>query len=357
MNNTPQQTTGKAPNSGRSGWAAGSARGSSGPCSNTGRKAPCVEKAFVDWIGISFLMPEGIDYPESRADSISDAAKEILGDFVADVFGFYQFEPTGGGWSGYLHRYKIGPNGEFGWLSFGGAAQKRTVNVQITGTGCAAIKDWASVIFWGKGIDQHQNIDPAHIKITRLDLAHDDVEAANIDIERAKTWYHDGGFTTSGRPPSSSLFDDMDSGAGKTFYVGKRENGKLLRVYEKGKQLGDPTGEWVRAECEFRAKDRWIPWDAVESPAKDLAASYPALDWISKVKAVIKTVRKAAEITYHRMMSWLNRQCGPAIWAATQINGGDISEVFEKVARSKWPPRLQQFRHKGHDLEGLATCN
>lgn len=44
-------------------------------------------------------------------------------------------------------------------------------------------------------------------------------------------------------------------GRGRTFYVGRRENGKLLRVYEKGKQLGAENSPWVRIELELHNKD------------------------------------------------------------------------------------------------------
>ena len=41
---------------------------------------------------------------------------------------------------------------------------------------------------------------------------------------------------------------------------------KLLRAYEKGKQLGDKNSEWVRLEVELKAKHTHIPFDAVINP-------------------------------------------------------------------------------------------
>ena len=40
--------------------------------------------------------------------------------------------------------------------------------------------------------------------------------------------------------------------AGRTLYVGSRESIAYLRLYEKGKQLGDHTSTWVRAELEVK---------------------------------------------------------------------------------------------------------
>jgi DNA relaxase NicK len=51
--------------------------------------------------------------------------------------------------------------------------------------------------------------------------------------------------------------------------VGKRKNGKLLRVYEKGKQLGDESSPWVRWELELHNRDRVIPWEVLLEPVQD----------------------------------------------------------------------------------------
>ncbi len=46
---------------------------------------------------------------------------------------------------------------------------------------------------------------------------------------------------------------------GRTLYIGKRENGKMLRIYEKGKHLGNPVSSWVSVELELKGKNRIIP--------------------------------------------------------------------------------------------------
>ena len=54
-----------------------------------------------------------------------------------------------------------------------------------------------------------------------------------------------------------------------------------MRVYEKGKQLGDTSSPWVRWELELHNRDRIIPWDVLLEPGKYLAAAYPCMDWVS----------------------------------------------------------------------------
>lgn len=69
----------------------------------------------------------------------------------------------------------------------------------------------------------------------------DDVEGVHT-VDMSVELYLSGAFGSGGRRPSchqNGNWIDPD-GTGRTFYVGKRENGKLLRVYEKGMQLGIP---------------------------------------------------------------------------------------------------------------------
>ena len=74
--------------------------------------------------------------------------------------------------------------------------------------------------------------------ITRVDLAHDDLSGEIVSVARALDWLAGGLFSNNGRPPRGRLWDDLGSGQGKTLYVGSMGAGKLLRIYEKGKELG-----------------------------------------------------------------------------------------------------------------------
>lgn len=107
-----------------------------------------------------------------------------------------------------------------------------------------------------------------HAKIKRIDLAHDDFSGQHISVAKALDWFHAGGFTVGGRPPAPRYIDDLGTGSGKTLYLGSRENGKMIRVYEKGRQLGDPLSPWVRAEVEIHSTDRVVPWDTAAKEAR-----------------------------------------------------------------------------------------
>ena len=74
--------------------------------------------------------------------------------------------------------------------------------------------------------------------------------------------------------------------------------GRLLRIYEKGKQLGDPLSPWVRWELELHNKDRTIPLDVLIRPGHYLAGGYPCLSWICESQDRIKTTRKQLMISF-----------------------------------------------------------
>jgi phage replication initiation protein len=170
--------------------------------------------AFVDWLGFSVVLPLG-----QRQRWLEDAIETV---FRVPRTGW---SDTGKGWYGYKRRINLGP---FGLLAFGGQAQRGTYHVELNGHACRAVLDWNAARVWGETYA---------VNVTRLDLAHDDLRATTVSVGKALTWLADGSFTTNGRPPKAELWDDLGSGRGKTLYVGSRGAGKLLRVYEKGKQL------------------------------------------------------------------------------------------------------------------------
>lgn len=233
-----------------------------------------------------------------------------------------------GGWQGYDTRIDLGG---MGLLGYGGEHQRGTVHLELNAHGCASVGDWNAVRVWCEAYG---------VRITRVDLAHDDFSGQTINIAQARAWFVEGRFTTGGRAPSARLVDDLGSGKGKTLYVGQREHGKLCRVYEKGKQLGDPQSTWCRVEVEFRGKSRVIPSDVLVKASDYLAGAYPCLAYLSERQDKVRTLRKSAEIGYARMVECLRTQYGPALNAMMRVEGGDPFAVLEQAMRPGIPKRL-----------------
>lgn len=207
------------------------------------------------------------------------------------------------------------------------------LQIYIDGAGCARAVDWS---LFAKRLSSM-----AEVRVTRCDIAFDDHVGAT-DVQTAVMMYELGEFTNSGRPPKAKYIDDKGSGEGKTLYVGKRENGKMLRVYEKGKQLGDPLSPWVRWEVEFGNKDREIPLDIFLHPRKYIAGAYPALSWIGKVREVIKTARLKLDIQFAKLMEIAKHQYGKLLHFAHSIVRIPVEEVFDRLVNyDDVPDRLK----------------
>lgn len=287
---------------------------------------PALQAAHIDWLAFTLTPPQ-------------DAAQDPMRWLLPQLFSLLNVQPvtcvsTGKGWNGYTTRVNLGERAEYGLIAYGGDKQRGTVHVELNATACAHISDWQIVQQWGE---------TSGAKITRVDLAHDDLQAEIISIAIARAWYDAGEFTTSGRPPDAHLIDDMGSGKGKTLYIGARANGKMLRVYEKGRQLGDSSSPWVRVELELRNKSRILPWDILTTPATYLAGGYPCLAYLSTIQDKIRTITKAVQITLGSMLRNLSIVGGKSFNVLRQVYAGDDTALLNAITRDGIPRRLVNY--------------
>jgi DNA relaxase NicK len=218
-----------------------------------------------------------------------------------------------------------------GFIAWGGNG---SIFVSFSGTGCAEIVDWERVRAYVEFIEA---------RITRVDVARDEFSDSPITPESARKTWERGGFCMGGRNPSAAMHDDLGSRRGKTFYAGRRGNGKMVRIYEKGKQLGDADSAWVRIEVEFRNVDRVIPYEVLTSPGLYFLGAYPCLKVFSRFfyEAVerIKTVKTAVKIAYSVLMAWCKRSYGKLI-NVLQERGESDYFIVHALAREGVPARL-----------------
>ncbi len=243
--------------------------------------------------------------------------------------GLSAVEDRGRGMFGYLASVYLGGCGV---VAYGGEAQRGTVLVSINGEGCRRIADFGRVRSWAESLGA---------RITRLDIAADDHDAVALDVSGAIQAWRDGLFKVGGRPPKARCIDDFDGGDGRTLYVGSRDGGKLCRVYEKGKQLGDAQSKWTRAEVELHAKDRVIPWDAVTDPVPYLAGSYPYFAFLSLVVERIRTLKRGSAISIEAVRGWVKHAAGKSINVLLKHFKGDHAGLVNAVRRKGIPKRLK----------------
>lgn len=326
------------------------------PASNTGGNSfatsPNSSLAFVDTL--TFTLPISHLSDDVAVTVMHDAegiAAAVDAAFLS-AFGLCVGHPSGQRKNGYVDSAailsdSIDPvtNGKasLGYVAWGGNRNRDgedTMCVYLTGAACEHLNLLGSPDF-----DVWQTLYFALIrhaaKITRLDCAHDDLQGAMGGVDAAVSAYHSGLFTLR-RPPSVNQQGDWINGHGRTFYIGKRENGKLVRVYEKGHQLGVEDSPWVRYEVELHSTDRVIPLEAVMRPAQTLAGAAPYLATVlaSVTPVPVRTtVKHRLRITVDKLVSTCSTAYGRLVNAMVGI-GMSSDEIVSSLRRDGLPSRL-----------------
>lgn len=280
-------------------------------------RQPNTAAAFIDWLNFSFPF-------------VWQSGKGLmeLDTRFRKAFGFGITYNRDRKHLNYEQSWALGE--DYGIFATGGKSVGGTSFVSLSGLGCSAVKSWTEV---------HYLLKDLHARITRIDLSHDDFLGTH-GVMLAKSWWEAGRFNAKhGRPPQGRILDDLGSDKGKTFYLGTRESGKLLRVYEKGKQLGDPNSPWVRWECELHNIDRTLEHKLVISPGTHLAGTYPCMGWIYPRQSRIETTRKTLEIGLDVLLEHCQRSYGKLFWVLRGLGWSD-SEIVEKLIREGFPERL-----------------
>lgn len=286
--------------------------------------------AHIDWFACTLSVSEKTSYAHEQLIFISELLRFLS---ITDA----QIIDTDKGWFGYdtmSHLVSLDGRTNYGLIACGGKSQKDSIHVEINAQGCAAITCWEEIAEWGK---------TKNAVITRLDLAHDDFYGIEITIGIALDWLKNGLFNQNGRPPKAVLIDDLESGDGKTLYVGSRKSGKYLRFYEKGKQLGSAFSKWVRVEVEFRNKGRVIPWDALTRTGDYLAGAYPCLAYLSAAQSKIRTISKSGKITLTAATIQLQKTGGKLIDLLMKLHGEDAHAVINKLRGDGIPKKLAAY--------------
>jgi len=290
-----------------------------------GESSQAVEGAVkVDWLNATFgrpsMSPEG---------------------FV-QLLGCYFERPCGavpkGGLFGFetrlvLRVYVCGVMEEAGSLAYGGEHQRGRWLLQLTGRGCALVSDWAGL---------QAMLEDLGATVTRLDLALDLLHGERTVDDAVDMWER-GAFTSGGRRPATETAGDwLDQKRGRTLYVGRGVNGKMLRVYEKGKQLGDLSSPWVRFEVQLGNRDRVIPLDAITRTNEVFAGCYPALaELLQFAGETIPTTRTETEVSLAFLLHHLKRCYGKLIDSVSKASGCSYTDLVEEVRVIGVPRRVK----------------
>jgi len=223
--------------------------------------------------------------------------------------------------------------------------QAGTVHVNLFGAAClyVAPAKWARLKRW---------IAECSGWLTRVDLACD-VWTGDL-IEDVPRRYGAGAFDVRGQRPKESQAGSWYSGHSRTFYVGKRETGKMFRAYEKGDELfgEDANDPWVRYEVELRNNARVLDLEVLERPADFFAGAYPFTEALLarlSVQAVPQSIPAGqrvqdanAEAAVTRLVKAGARMMVPT-FNALLVYGGSLLDHLLSVESHRVPARLRGY--------------
>jgi phage replication initiation protein len=306
------------------------------------------EIAFIDWISFSFKRYTFVDsYIDVKEDHVEDICVYKTGEKLNDIFGFKVGKKRKNGKNFYEKCYEIVTESGVvvGDLCIGG--QNNSILIMLSGQGCL-MGDYG----WQEGL--YKFLKGANgAKITRLDLAHDDLEGNYLDIDDLNERESEGQFYYFGKPARVTWWGDWKyldrENLGRTLQIGCRTSDKMLRAYQKGKQLGDKSSAWVRLEVELKAKHTIIPFDAVIKPSDYFINLYPCFKDIfqyeDQAQSRIEYVKRTVQITIDKGIEIFNHQFGS--WLGFFKNWFDDDEVlFNALSKDKGvPKRFELSRH------------
>lgn len=301
----------------------------------------------------------GLDLDTEQLEQLNEMVIEMMACEFAYIFGdnFANLIPKNSGIHYYKHGYTIYSDEQEILLNVGIGGQNNTVFFSLTGMGCK-IADTG----WEQRL--HHFLDNVAIdgKISRIDLAHDDLDGRYSSFDWANQKETDNAFMlpkTRNRP-ACTIAGEFKHGdpynKGLTLYVGNRKNGKVIRCYEKGKQLGDPNSKWFRSELEIHAKKRLIPFDVLLNPTEFFCGAYPyCLELIEIAKKHVgdhtpqtvdkmPSIAKESKISLLRAIEILKSQFGKyiktfgEIFTQTDSKGNqlpDYQAIFNKIKTDK----------------------
>jgi phage replication initiation protein len=273
--------------------------------------------AITDFLNCTFPFDE-YDY-----DSVIFDLLDCLGPHFSPVKNRFK------GLHGWEQSIQLGETKTF--FAYGG--QNSTAFLSIPAEGCHLVPNWLKLTeLLSKKFKA---------KITRWDGAVDDYFGV-YSVDLAVKLYQEGMFNAGGNLPACNQNGNWlkPDGSGRTFYIGKRKNGKMMRIYEKGMQLGRRFHPWVRWELELHSVDRIIPWDVLMEPGKYVAGSYPnATGWIQEEMKRIHTITNATKISYEFLTECASLGYGKHINVMLEVEGS-AEKVVEKLIREGIPKRL-----------------
>lgn len=303
----------------------------------------------------------GVRLPFTAPDSIVCSIANCAFQFLFPGTGLVLSRDAGPG-SFYAYKFTLNNvHGDFaGSIELGGELTVRkggrpSLRFELTGLGCALFEHRgdASADHAQRWCALRAQLERVGTMLTRIDTAFDDFDGKR-SLELARCMWEVGEFdyrfAGEWKRPQAKAFDDCGSGKGSTFYVGNSTSEKQLRVYEKGRQLGDPDSPWVRWELQFRSSSRKrITLEVLSDPMSFMRGAFECLDFVASCmarfevqdevsKATAKSVMRHAKRMYGRTFGAIVRLAPDpeSLFVVMQCMSDDRPPNWQKTGRLTW---------------------
>lgn len=298
------------------------------PPALTGGESRQHSGAKIDWLTCTWKPEPDEHLPAQIHDLLTEFMGGVMGEEVPGMLGYKCGV-----------RFYVPYDGKalaVARLDFGGDHHGSRARLDISGSGCSRLSNLPALRNRLECFDQ--------VKLTRVDLALDFLDG-QFSVDDAAHWYAQGEFNAGGRMPRHSTIGDWlneQSKHGRTLEVGRRENGKMLRCYEKGKQLGDQSSRWTRFEVELRNNDRDLPFELLTDPDRFFVGAYKCLERLLDTAGErIPTHQKEGEIALEVMTEYARSSYGPLLHVM-RVRGLTFDQIFEEISRPGVPRRLEK---------------
>lgn len=301
---------------------------------------------IIDWLNVT-LQAATFDDDISRAHTSPQLRqRRLISNFSAtlqDLLGFGVSHQLKTGANFYESSYQLDHNA--GKVCIGG--QNDTILLMLSGTGCTYAKHG-----WQHALHDFLLLRAKDPKITRIDLAHDDLNGDYTNLAWFVRQHDKGGFNSTNRTPEIELRGNWKrpNGKGRSVYIGTAKASKYCRIYEKGKQLGDKSSPWVRVEVEFKAKSIFIPIQVLIDPSPFFLAAYPCFhifdDKHEHQRATFERIDRQNLITFAHALDITKHQFGRYLYAFRAefvkhgLTDSALLDVLTQLDNKAYPERL-----------------
>lgn len=302
---------------------------------------------FIDWLSITFHQDTLLRY--SGCPLVSDAEyMYTLSRKLEEILGFgITRKCKSKGNKFYESMYRLGSDDvDYGEVHFGG--QRDTVLIELKGVGCnLANAGWEARM--------KQFLDEAvRPRITRVDLALDFFDGSYTP-EQALLDHDNGYFDNHNMRPKSETVGSAwrkEDGTGKTFYVGRKKNSRFVRIYEKGRQLGDKESPWVRFEIQFNHGDIEIPFDILKDEGGYFCGAFPICRTFRNMPSEkrFELREKSLNLTFGHKLKHARNAVGKLVNFMSDLGFSSDEIVKHLKAESGYPKGLEPEKYDLNEL-------